>query len=416
MVFTRRTLANGLELIAQPSPGGGSVAVQVWYRVGGKDDPLGRSGFAHLFEHLMFKSTRFMANEQFDRLTEDVGGQNNAFTAEDVTAYSCTVPSHHLERILWAEAERMSNLNVDEGNFKSERLVVQEEFRQRVLANPYGRLFEGISPAAWAAHPYKNGVIGSIEQLDAASLDDVRAFHATYYRPDNAILIVSGDFSPAALDTAVDRYFGPLQHPASPIPRIKVAEPVRLRPRTMALTGPNVPLPAALMIWQGVSADASDAAALEVAQALLAGGDSSRLNQALVYRQRAAQTAGFDARLLAQGGALIAYAIAAGKRSPQSLVLPLMNELAELANRPIPADELEKVKTQLLTAALNERQTALGRGTSLGWAMIHDNDPEAVNRDLQKLQAVSAADVQRALRAHVIGKPAVTVFYTQEAK
>jgi zinc protease len=134
-----------------------------------------------------------------------------------------------------------------------------------------------------------------------------------------------------------------------------------------------------------------------------------------VYRQRAAQTAGFDARLLADSGALIAYAIAAGQRKPQSLVLPLMTELADLANRPIPADELNKVKTQLLTAALNSRQTAIGRGTSLGWALIHDRDPEAVNRDLQKLQAVTAADVQRALREHVIGKPAVTLFYTQEA-
>lgn len=416
MQFTRRVLANGMQVLAQPGGGGGSVAIQVWYRVGGKDDPVGRSGFAHLFEHLMFKSTRNMANEQFDRLTEDVGGQNNAFTADDVTAYIESVPSHHLDRILWAEAERMSNLNVDEGNFKSERAVVQEEFRQRVLANPYGRLFEAISPASWEVHPYRRGVIGSIEELDAASIDDVRAFHATFYRPDNAILIVNGDFDPAALDAAVDRYFAPLKTPASAIPRVTAVEPVRERSRTLNLTGPNVPLPAALMTWQGPAANSPDAAALQVVQGLLSGGESSRLNEALVYRQQAAQSAGFETRLNADSGALIAYAIAAGKRTPQSLVAPLMAELARLANQPISAAELDKVKTQLLTAALNGRQTSLGRGTSLGWAMINHNDPEAANRELSQLQAVTAADVQRALRTHVIGKPAITLFYTQEAK
>ncbi|GAA0761150.1 insulinase family protein [Ideonella azotifigens] len=416
MKFKRRTLANGLEVIAEPGGTGGSVSVQVWYRVGGKDDPVGRSGFAHLFEHLMFKSTRYMKSEQFDRLTEDVGGQNNAFTAEDVTAYFATVPSHHLERILWAEAERMVNLNVDEANFKSERAVVEEEFRQRVLANPYGRLFEAMAPNAFIDHPYKRPVIGSIEDLESASLDDVRAFHSTFYRPDNAVLIVTGDFDGAQLDQWVDRYFGPLKKPDTPIPRVNVKEPVRTQSRQVALTGPNVPLPAAVLIWQAPNAADKDAAAFQVIQGLLAGGESSRLNESLVYRQRIAQSAGMEPMLHTDAGAVAVYAIASGQRQPQSLVAPLHAELARLAKGPIPAAELDKVKTQLLTAALNGRQTSLGRGTSIGWAMIHDKDPEAVNRELTELQAVTAADVQRVLRQYVIGKPAVTLFYTQEAK
>ncbi len=194
----QRTLANGLQVASLATGGGGTVSVQVWYRVGGKDDPVGRSGFAHLFEHLMFKRTKHMADEMFDRLTEDVGGQNNAFTAEDVTAYQSEVPANHLERILWAEAERMVHLQVDQANFESERKVVVEELRERVLADPYGRLFNALPGLAFERHPYRRPVIGSEADLNAATLDDVRRFHATYYRPDNAVLIVVGDFDAAA--------------------------------------------------------------------------------------------------------------------------------------------------------------------------------------------------------------------------
>lgn len=413
--FTHRTLANGLQVVAQPGGQGGNVAVQVWYRVGGKDDPAGRSGFAHLFEHLMFKRTRHLQPEQFDRLTEDVGGENNAFTAEDVTAYQNRVPANHLERLLWAEAERMSNLDVDEASFHSERAVVQEEYRQRVLASPYGRLFEAIAPAAFEVHPYARPVIGSIADLDAATLADVRAFHATYYRPDNAILIVTGSFDEAALQRAVDRWFAPLARPATPVPRVTVREPRRPASRTVHLSGPNVPLPAALCVWQGPPAAHADAPALQIAQALLAGGDSARLNQALVRRQRVARSAGFGASLYEDAGALMAYAIAAGDLSPQRLVAPLQAEITRLARGPLPAAELDKVKAQIVTAALSARQTPEGRAEALGWAMIHHHDPARVQHELEALQAVSAADVQRVLRTHVVDRPAVTVLYTQGA-
>src|SRR5262249_35437752 len=138
-----------------------------------------------------------------DRLTEGVGGANNAFTQEDVTVYHETVPSNYLEMLLWAEADRMANLNVDEADFSSERAVVEEEYRQGVLASPYGRLYVYVEQNSFVVHPYKRGVIGSITDLDSASIEDVRKFHATYYRPDNATLIVSGDFDPAQVDAWV---------------------------------------------------------------------------------------------------------------------------------------------------------------------------------------------------------------------
>lgn len=413
IAFTQRTLANGMQVIAVPRPGGGRVSVQVWYRVGGKDDPEGRSGFAHLFEHLMFKRTKHLANEQFDRLTEDVGGHNNAFTAEDVTAYFETVPANHLQRLLWAEAERMANLAVDEGNFKSERDVVKEEYRQRVLANPYGLLFNAIAPAMFDVHPYHRPVIGSIEDLDAASVDDVRAFHATYYRPDNAVLIVAGDFEPAQLDGWVDRYFGPLAAPKTPLPRVTLQEPAWTTGKTLAVTAPGVPFPAVMLIWQAPKASGKDAAALQVAQALLAGGASSRLHEALVYHQQIAQEASLELSLNADAGGLAAFAIAAGPRQPEALVQPLLAEIERLAKEPIPAAELAKVRTQLVTAALKERETNEGTGMALGWAVIKFGDPKAADTELAALQAVTADDVQRVLRTYLLSKPYRTLTYTQ---
>ncbi len=436
LALQQRRLANGLALVLLPEsgaaqaagggrPGSGTVSVQVWYQVGGKDDPEGRSGFAHLFEHMMFKGARHLTNEQFDRLTEDVGGANNAFTAEDVTVYHAEVPANHLERLLWAEAERMAHLNVDQANFDSERAVVKEEFRERVLADPYGRLFNGLPAAFWQQHPYRRPVIGSIEDLEAATLDDVRRFHATYYRPDNAVLIVAGDFDPAQAQAWVARYFGALARPAAPPPRVQVREPRRERSEHLRLQGPRVPLPALALMWQGPGAGHADAAALHVAAALLASGESARLNEALVYRQRIAQSAGFSADLLADGGMLVAWAIAAGEPAAAAAAAPgavldrlergLRREIARLADAPIVAAELDKVRTGLVTQAIAGRQTPEGRATAVGWAIVQRGDAAAADRELAELQAVRAEDVQRVLRRYVGQGHAVRLDYSQAA-
>jgi len=409
-----RTLPNGLLLVQIRDASAASASVQVWYRVGSKDDPQGRSGFAHLFEHLMFKSTAHMKSETFDRLTEDVGGNNNAFTADDTTAYHAVVPPNHVERILWAEADRMGQLNVDEANFHSERAVVEEELRQRVLADPYGRFFNAIPKVGYLEHPYKRPGIGSIENLDASSLDDVKAFYRTYYRPDNAVLIVTGPTDEKQLDAWVDKYFGPLTHPDAPVPRVHVTEPVRKDSPTVQVTGPNVPLPAIALVWQGPAKSAHDAAALRMAASLLADGDSSRMHEAMVVRKPLAQTVGFSADLNADAGLLIAYAIAASGKPLPVIDEALQAEIKALATRPITPAELDKVRTRLVTATLVERQTPLGQGMAIGDAVIMRGDPEGANRDLAELQAVTAADVQRVLRRYVLGHPHATIAYTQD--
>src|SRR5713101_2124571 len=240
--YRERTLANGLRVLTVMDKSSPTVAINVWYHVGSKDDPDHRSGFAHLFEHIMFKSTRNMKAEMMDRLTEDVGGNNNAFTEDDVTVYYEVIPSNYLETLLWAEADRLSGLTVDEENFKSERAVVEEEYRQSYLAPPNGRFFYVLDQKSFTAHPYKRPTIGSIEDLDAATIENVRKFHETYYRPDNATLIVVGDFEPKQLDAFVDKYFAMIPKPTLPLPRVDVKEPARTGEKRFMEYAPNVPL------------------------------------------------------------------------------------------------------------------------------------------------------------------------------
>ena len=414
IAYRERKLGNGLTLISVESHASPTVSVQVWYHVGGADDPEGKSGFAHLFEHMMFKGSKYMKAEQFDRITEDVGGENNASTTEDVTAYEAVVPSNHLETLLWAEAERLVNLRVDETNFVSERAVVQEEYRQRILASPYGRFFEEVSTKPYLHHPYRRGVIGSIENLDAAAVADVVAFHATYYRPDNATLIVTGDFDPRQLDAWVDKYFARIPRPAAPMPPRETAEPPWTADRTITVKAPNVPLPAVATIWLAPPVTDADAPALQVAAALLSAGESSRLNQALVYRQQIATQASFSADLRAGPGLLVASAIAAGGKSPAAVRASLLAEVKRLANQPASRSELDKIKTLLLTQAFSTRQTPIGLAAAIGDAAVLGGNPNRVNTDLDDLLRVSAADVQRVLRRYVTSAHSVSLDYLQE--
>lgn len=410
--FTERTLANGLRVYAIRDTSTANVAVQVWYDVGSKNDPANRSGFAHMFEHLMFKTTRNLRPEQMDRLTEDVGGYNNASTNSDYTNYYEVVPANHLERLLFAEADRMASLVVEPGVFASERDVVKEELRNRVLAQPYGKLFYLMFPAiSYSVHPYARSGIGSIADLDAATIDDIRAFHATYYRPDNAVLVVSGNFDPAQLDQWIDKYFAPIAKPNRPIPRVTAREPARTQAVTRTVYEANTPLPALLMSFQLPPNNHPDMAALTVLDTIMSGGDNSRLYQSLVYRdQLAAQADTFlDSR---QGtGAYALYAIAAGGKSIADVEAGMRREIARLRDTPVTAAELTEAKNELITEALQSRQTAEGKAFALANGVIIDGDPRAADRRLAQLQAVTAADIQRVARLYLADNRASALRY-----
>ena len=413
--YTTRTLPNGLRVYAIRNTDTANVSVQVWYDVGSKDDPRGRSGFAHLFEHMMFKASRNLVPEQFDRLTEDVGGFNNASTNDDYTNYYEVVPANHLQRLLWAEAERMGSLVVEPGFFNSERDVVKEELRSRVLAQPYGRLFYLYLPMiSYDVHPYARPGIGSIEDLDAATIEDVRAFHATYYRPDNAVLVVAGNFEPAQLDRWVDQYFAPIRRPSTPIPRVTAVEPPRTTPRHYTVYEANTPLPAVLITYPAPPVTDRDAAAMEVLDGILSTGESSRLHQSLVYRDRIAAQASSFVDIKQGPGNLAVYAILSQGKSAEQGEAALRREVARFRDTLVTPAELAEAKNELLTSALRGRETAEGQADAIAEAVIVDGDARAADRRLAEIAAVTPADIQRVARRWLRDEASGAVRYLPE--
>ncbi len=417
IAYKQRTLANGLQVYTSLDRTTPNVSVQVWYGVGSKDDPAGRSGFAHLFEHMMFKATRDFPAESIDHFTEDVGGMNNASTYDDFTNYYEVVPANHLERLIWVEAERMGALVIDEANFKSERDVVKEELRQRVLASPYGRLFALYLPqASYTTHPYKRPGIGSIQELDAATIDDVRAFHHAYYRPDNAALIVVGNFDEAELNAWIDKYMAGLKKPAQPITRVTAVEPPRTAAGVFDGYGPNVPLPALAITWLGPKASDPDAPALKVLDTILSGGKSSRLYNSLVYEKQIASDIFSNADLPQQPGSFMVGAILASGHTIAQGEAALLGEVKRLRDAPPTAAELSEAKNELVAGKLRERETIEGRGFALGYALRIDGDAAKANTELADLQKVTAADVQRVAARYLADNRRMTIRYRPESE
>ncbi|CAN5413776.1 hypothetical protein BH18ACI3_BH18ACI3_05700 [soil metagenome] len=409
-----RTLANGLKVVSLQDNSSPTVAIHVWYNVGSKDDPQGRSGFAHMFEHMMVKSTKNMPNEKMDRLTEDVGGFNNASTWDDFTNYYEVVPSNHLETLLWAESDRMVNLNVDEANFNSEREVVKEEFRQRILANPYGMLFgQYLEKLSFTTHPYKRTGIGNLDELNAATPKDANEFYKLFYRPDNAVLIVVGDFDQKQLDTWTDKYFGRLAKPTGSIPRVSAVEPERIKEQRFNETAPNVPFPAVAITYLAPNSKSSDIPALRIAEKILSGGESARLYQSLVYKQQIAQQASFNADIRVDRGLLYLLAIASEGKAGDVLEKSLLDELKLIQDKPVSAGELTKAKNQLITEAIQAREDNDGKAIIIERAVAFEGDPNAVNTDIQELQAVTAADVQRVMKKYFTDTNRVVIHYRQ---
>ena len=412
IAYTARTLANGLRVYAIRDTKTANVSVQVWYDVGSKDDPKGKSGFAHMFEHLMFKATKNLKSENFDRLTEDVGGYNNASTNDDFTNYYEVVPANHLQRLLFAEADRMASLVVEPVSYASERDVVKEELRLRTLATPYGKLYSIYYPEiSYRVHPYARPGIGSLENLEAATIDDVRAFHATYYRPDNAVLVVAGNFDPAQLDQWVDQYFGGIKRPDRPIPRVTVAEPPRTVATRYTVYEPNTPLPAVLISYQVPPDNNPDIPALTLLDAILSRGDSSRLYQDLVYRDQLAQSANTFLDSKQGTGAFVVTATMADGKSVADGEKALRAEIARVRDALVTPAELARARNQLITATIESRETADGKASTIARSVIIDGDPAAADKQLAAIARVTAADIQRVARKYLNDNQSATIDY-----
>ncbi|WP_338424544.1 M16 family metallopeptidase [Sphingopyxis kveilinensis] len=413
--FTKRALANGATLYAIRDTGTATVSMNIWYDVGQRDDPPGRGGFAHLFEHLMFKTTRNLPGTVTEAVTE-IGGSTNASTLFDYTDYYMTVPANQLQAMLWIEGERLRNLVVDEQRLQSEREVVKEELRQRILSQPYGRILYMLLPAfTFDGHPYGRPIGGSIEDLDRAALADVRAFHQAFYRPDNAIFVVSGNFDPRQLDEWADRYIGSIARPTGTIPR----DPAQGRPvaaRTIDAYAPGVPLPALAFSWRAPFADDTDAAGIELIDALLTRGAAARLRRGLVD-ERGLASAITSYNLPARDGHAFSLVVTLAKdRTLADAEAALAAEIARLRDAPVSAAELDAAKNGLFGDALARRETARGRAYELGGGAILASDPHLADRRLAAIRAMTPANVQRVARKWLSEAHRITLRYRDEAE
>lgn len=412
--FKERTLANGLRVIAIRDTSTPNVMVSMWYEVGSKHDPAGRSGFAHLFEHILSRKTVNLPYNEINRMVDDIGGARNASTWYDRTNYYEIVPAEYLERMLWTHAERMARPVVDAEVFETERNVVKEELRQRVLAPPYGRLFTfAIGENVYNLLPHRRPTIGSIADLDSATLEDARAFHEAFYGPDTATLIVSGNFDEAELTALVDRYFGAI--PARPS-KTSLTITQKDRPlsgaRVVTASGPTVPLPAVGTAWQLPGYGHADFAAIEVLDAILGTGDHSRLDTALVKTGLATQAGTYFISTEEQGYIAITGIVASGKQ-PDEVAPALDSTLAQLRESGPTVDEVLEAKNELLAGALEERETFSGRAFELGEALVRTGDPRFADRRLAAIAKVTPADVQRVASRYLDPQKRILLRYSQ---
>ena len=408
--FSTHTLSNGLQVILLEDHSDPIVAAQLWYHVGSKDELPGHSGFAHLFEHLMFKGSAHVPTDEHSRIIEAAGGYDNAETNDDTTNFFEVFPSNYLERILWLEADRMGSLNVDEANFKSERQVVEEELRVRVENQPYGKIEQDLRAAAFTVHGYHHTPIGSIEDLDRATLQDVRDFHDTYYKPNNATLVLAGDFNSAEALAWAEKYFQGIPASAKPIPRPSKPEPPQTAQRTVEKSYSNSPLPAVVIGYKIPARYAPDSYPLDIASDILTGGESSRLYRALVYEQQIAlEAAGFGS-FSEDPNLYWAYAIMNQGHTAEEGEKAVLAILDGLKAKPVDAMELQKAKNQEIASFILGRDTDNEKAEALAGAAVIGKNPDLVNSELGHYLTITPADVQNAAKKYFVPDSSTVLF------
>ena len=357
-----------------------------------------------------------MTADAFDDLTENIGGENNAFTADDVTVYHEVVPSNYLEPILWAEAERMSALALNEKNFTSERDVVKEEYRQRILANPYGEFYLDIDRKSFAVHPYKRPGIGSIPELDASKLPEVRAFHSTFYRPDNATLIVVGDFKQEELDGWIKKYFGAISKPSR---RFRVSRSRSRRGRRISWkcrTARRLRCRRSLSRISLHRCAARTRRLFPWRRKFWRVATSSRLYQSLVYEQQIAQAVSCSADLHEDLGLLVFRLVLASGKSVEVAKKSLTDQIEKVLKNGVTEAELAKAKNRLLAFQIAGSRDGQREGEAL-WAKPRSlyGDAARVNTDLAMMQAVTTAQIKDVLNKYITGKKKVVIEYLPES-
>jgi zinc protease len=397
--YQTATLPNGLRVILSEDHSTPIVHVSVWYHVGSKNERKGRTGFAHLFEHMMFKGSKNVEPEAHTSIVASVGGQSNAYTNEDTTVFWQTLPAQYLPLSLWLEADRMATLRIDEEVFRREREVVKEERRMRVENQPYGRLSEIIYDQAFTTHGYKHPTIGSIADLEAASIEDVRDFHRTYYVPENATLTIVGDFDPEQTLQMVNQYFARVPKAKQPVPRELPKEPPMVKERRVTVEE-SWPLPAVVVAHHITYDGHPDSYPLHIASKILSDGQSARIVRELVYNKRLALTAFGQGNITEDPNLFFAVAIVQPGRTVQDAEKALIAELDKLKNEPVTAHELQRAKNQFARDYIVGRESNQEKALHLAHAAVIHNDLGTADGEFDVFMEVTVQDVQRVAKTY----------------
>jgi zinc protease len=397
--YTMTTLANGLQVVFLEDHSTPIVHAEIWYHVGSKNERPGRTGFAHLFEHMMFKGSRNVEPEGHPSWISSVGGQSNAYTNEDATVFWQTFPAQYLPLVLWLEADRMASLRIEERVFQTEREVVKEERRMRVENQPYGRLNEIVYDQAFSVHPYKHPTIGSMKDLEAASIEDVRDFFRTYYVPNNATLVLVGDFDTKEAGALVEQYLGRIPQSARPVPRDIPREPPQTRERRVQLEE-SWPLPVVVVAYHITFDGNPDSYPLHIASKVLSDGESSRIYRKLVYEKQLALAAFGGGNIIEDPNLFFAVAIVQPGQKPEDAIDALIGELDRLRNEPISAAELQQAKNQWTRDYILSRESNKEKASHLGHAVVIHDDVKTADGEFDIFMNTTATDVQRVAQTY----------------
>jgi predicted Zn-dependent peptidase len=394
-------LDNGLLALIVESHDGPVIDVQVWYHVGSKNEIAGRTGFAHFFEHLMFDGTKNLSNNEFSDYIVRSGGTDNAYTTEDTTVFWETVPSNMLPVVLWLEADRMRNLDINEKVFNTERQVVEEERRLRFDNPPYGTVVETLYDHAYTVHPYRHMTIGSMEDLNHAGVKDIQDFYDTYYVPNNATLVIVGDVDWRQAAADVQKYLGQVKAGSAPRPAAIPQEPAQQAERVVKLNL-GVSLPAFVEGYHMPADGTPDAYPLRLASKILSDGESSRIYTRLIYDQQIAVQADSSGNFTEDPNLFFVFAVMNDGHSPGEGETQVEAELTRLKAELVSKADLEKAKNQTLRDFIVSRQTAQSRAEELGYAAVVLKDPELVDTELQRFLEVTPQDIQRVARKYFV--------------
>jgi zinc protease len=407
--FEHYTHPNGLDVILHEDRKAPLVHVMVWYHVGSKDESFDMTGFAHLFEHMMFQGSENVGKTEHFSYVQGVGGSLNATTGQDRTNYFQTVPREYIGLALWLEADRMRSLKVTHENFHNQLSVVKEERKQRYDNAPYGLWYLVILDMLFGGSAYGWGPIGEMAHLDAAPLDAVQAFHRAYYVPNNATIVVAGDFEPDEARRLIDQFFGAI--PAGPdVKRPYVAVEPLIEQSRRVLDAP-VPLPAVYLGFQSASVGHADARALGVLALVLNRGRSSRLQRSLVYGTQTAQSAAAFNIDMEHSGLFVVLATASDDSTPEQVERELWAELESIRTGGIEQRELEAALNHIRTSFVTSVCRLQGVADALAYYHVLCGDASRINNLLDDYASITCTDVQRAAERYLRPEAAAVLFY-----